>query len=154
MFKYFVADVVWSGCSVLSVIDSGETFINGKSLIWSWIYWRRLLIHWSLVDLRVLIYGSTSSFNFACWSMVRRFLIYGVACWSRSIGVVWRRLLIMSIGVACWYVSMVILSHSSGSSKVNFSLIGSRCYELQIKLCFCYPNVICKSACRFGFCPR
>ena len=31
MFKHFVADVVWSGCSVLSVIDSGEKFINGKS---------------------------------------------------------------------------------------------------------------------------
>jgi len=33
MFKHFVADVVWSGCSVLSVIDSGEKLINGKSLI-------------------------------------------------------------------------------------------------------------------------
>jgi len=33
MFKHFVADVVWSGCSVLSVIDNGEKFINGKILI-------------------------------------------------------------------------------------------------------------------------
>jgi len=33
MFKQFVADVVWSGCSVLSVIDSGEKFINGKILL-------------------------------------------------------------------------------------------------------------------------
>jgi len=32
-YGHFVADVVWSGCSVLSVIDSGEKFINGKSLI-------------------------------------------------------------------------------------------------------------------------
>jgi len=32
MFKNFEADVVWSGCSVLSVIDSGEKFINGTNL--------------------------------------------------------------------------------------------------------------------------
>jgi len=39
MFKHFLADV-WSGCSVLSVIDSGEKSINGKSLIW--FNWHRM----------------------------------------------------------------------------------------------------------------
>jgi len=43
-------------------------------------------------------------------------------------------------------VSMVIYSHTSRSTEVNFSLIGSRCYELQSKLCFCYPKVIYKIA--------
>jgi len=26
MFKHFVADIVWSGCSVFRVLDSGEKF--------------------------------------------------------------------------------------------------------------------------------
>jgi len=51
-------------------------------------------------------------------------------------------------------VSMVIQSHTSHSTKVNFSLIGRCCYKLQSKLCFCYPTVIYKIAFRFGFCPR
>jgi len=33
MFKHFVADVVWSGCSFLRVFDNGEKFIDGKGLI-------------------------------------------------------------------------------------------------------------------------
>jgi len=34
---------------------------------------------------------------------------------------------------------------------MNFSLIGSRCYELQSKLRFCNPNIIYKIAFRSGF---
>jgi len=50
-------------------------------------------------------------------------------------------------------VFMVIWSHNRRSTKVNFSVIGSRCYELQRKLCFCYPKVIYKITFRFGFLP-
>jgi len=51
-------------------------------------------------------------------------------------------------------VSMVIKSHTSRSTKVKFSLIGHRCYELQSKLCLCYPKIIYKIVFRFRFCPR
>jgi len=44
---------------------------------------------------------------------------------------------------------MVIYCHASRCIKVNSSLIGRRYYELQIKLCFCYPKVIHKIAFRF-----
>jgi len=43
-------------------------------------------------------------------------------------------------------VSVVIYCHTSRSTKGNFSLTGSCCYELQSKLCFCYPKVIYKIA--------
>jgi len=33
MLKHFVADVVWSGCSVLRVVDSGGKIFKGKRLI-------------------------------------------------------------------------------------------------------------------------
>ena len=48
-------------------------------------------------------------------------------------------------------MSMVIQSHTSRSNKMNFSSIGSRCYELQSKLYFCYPKVIYKIALDLGF---
>jgi len=32
-FKHFVTDVVWSGCSVLRVLDRGETFFKRKGLM-------------------------------------------------------------------------------------------------------------------------
>jgi len=46
---------------------------------------------------------------------------------------------------------MVISMVTSRSNKVKFSLIGRRYYELQSKLCFCYPKVIYKIAFGFGF---
>jgi len=89
-------------------------------------------------------------------SLIGKYLHYCRGRWARvelGITVVFFDLLKKS-ETFNFNVSMVIYPHTSRSTKVCFSLIGSRCYEFQSKLCFCYPKVVYKIAFRCRFCPR